>query len=542
MDDARPILEAAAEHIRPNGDALEGVEHRRRQRDRNRRIRAGALALCIGVAGVGVTAIALEETAPGNSADGETSIVAVWPEDTITEAEAAQAAADANDPDSVWRLDEIEVARRFVVDALGWAGCCEFLDNPQQPDGSIQIAVSTTMAPCPTPAPEADAFACHLPRTAILTVDQPIRNDDGGIWSVTSVASDRFRLALAAGDSLPDARHINIEAMLPEGADGFAGFSGADGACTMTELQPSGVTSVAVPPSADACGDGGLFAFAVALAKGVEIRNDDDFDPLGAVNPVAAALVPLSTTSLEPSLEPATTQDADPIPTQEPGTQGQPTDVLEVDCSDGKTSLASSKVQVQTDGVHIRVRSPGGSLFATLQGRDAGQFDTFTKRLHDQVTRFVYPYPPGTIYVRCTANEGSLGSGADELQRIEVLDPQGIWISDELACPPEEQVQASGFRASAGALSEMESSPEQAIRSHVPGVRSTDEVLIAQYGRPTPRIDQVWMIIRRDAKVLAHFQVNGHEGTWGVHWGDTCKGSGVADKGDEPINGSTISS
>lgn len=100
---------------------------------------------------------------------------------------------------------------------------------------------------------------------------------------------------------------------------------------------------------------------------------------------------------------------------QEPGTQGQPADVLEVDCSDGETSLESSKVQVQSDGVHIRVRSPGGSLFATLQDRDAGQFDTFTKRLHDQVTRFVYPYPPGTIYVRCIANDGSLGSGVDEL-------------------------------------------------------------------------------------------------------------------------------
>jgi hypothetical protein len=36
------------------------------------------------------------------------------------------------------------------------------------------------------------------------------------------------------------------------------------------------------------------------------------------------------------------------------------------------------------------------------------------------------------------------------------------------------------------------------------------------------------MIVRRDGRTLARFQVVGYEHRWSVHFGDTCTGSGIA--------------
>jgi hypothetical protein len=111
----------------------------------------------------------------------------------------------------------------------------------------------------------------------------------------------------------------------------------------------------------------------------------------------------------------------------------------------------------------------------------------------------------------------------DKLVKIEVVDPNGMWVSDRLAC--EQPVNAFGFRADAGATSPDEVDPEQAIRLHVPGVLDTDEVVPAEYG---VRDAVAWMIVRRGEENLARFQVTGADGQWGVHFGDTCPGSGIA--------------
>jgi hypothetical protein len=205
-----------------------------------------------------------------------------------------------------------------------------------------------------------------------------------------------------------------------------------------------------------------------------------------------------------------------------------PPDLLEVTCTEKSMKLGSTEVQPQTDGVHIRIdnrEGPGAFWEATLLGREDGRFDTFGNGLEPGVNTIVHTFPPGPIFVNCFT--GSLNASEitrDDLVRIDVRDPNGLWVSDRLAC--DRSVNAKGFQADAGATSPHEPDPEQAIRLHVPGVQATDKVIPAEYG---VRQHYAWMIVRRGSESLARFQVVAHGNRWGVHFGDTCAGSGIAE-------------
>jgi hypothetical protein len=196
-------------------------------------------------------------------------------------------------------------------------------------------------------------------------------------------------------------------------------------------------------------------------------------------------------------------------------------DVLRVACTPDGIELASTVVQPQPDGVHLEIdnatRQPDTVFHATLLGRDEGRFDSWAVGTGPQV----FTFPPGTIYARCDEIPVDLSDPAT-FEEFVVVDPNGLWASDELAC--EQAVEAAGFRSDGDVPSPTEADPEQAIREHVPGVLATDEVVPAEYG---VRDDYAWMIVRRDAQTLARFQVVENEQKWQVHFGDTCKGSGI---------------
>lgn len=157
-----------------------------------RRLLVAALAL--GVAGVG-TLLAVQafrpDPAPRSGVGGEPTTDAtepspspsgaipsnagfysVWPELSRYEAETAQEKADAGDPEVQWRLDPDEVARKAVEDSgyrhpvatVERTDCC--------PDGSLIYRVTT------------EAGEVHE-----VEMKQLIRQDVGGIWSVTGIRS-----------------------------------------------------------------------------------------------------------------------------------------------------------------------------------------------------------------------------------------------------------------------------------------------------------------------------------------------------------------
>jgi hypothetical protein len=196
-------------------------------------------------------------------------------------------------------------------------------------------------------------------------------------------------------------------------------------------------------------------------------------------------------------------------------------DVLRVACTPDGIDLASTVVRPQPDGVHVDIENLYGrrdiTFDAALLGRDDGRFDGWSVGTGPQV----FTFPPGPIYAWCDEPPTDL-SNPHDVEEFVVVDPDGLWVSDALAC--KNPVEAAGFRYNGDAPSSPEPDPEQAIRKHVPGVLPTDEVVPAEYG---VREDYAWMIVRRDGQTLARFQVVEDEHTWDVHFGDTCEGSGI---------------
>lgn len=539
MGELKKLLEPVANGAGRDHDPYGALERRRARRARNKRLRAGVLAIVIAAGGTlfalralgGGDAAAPLEPGPRGAAFG------VWPEQMLEQASAVQGQADAGDPDAQWRLDPSAVAERFGTDALGWEGV-SVAPGTVAYGGTVEVSIAAAPVECPTPADGEPLPPACLPRTASLSLAQLVRSGDGGIWSVTAIDSDLVELDTSALSSAEPGSRIPVSYDAPAGTTAILGISDTEGNCQVTPLEGSGTFDLRVGD----CGNPAIAWGAIRIGTLDEIVRDgipgDEWgSPFDLKGVLAFAATPLDQTSVtsEPSVLP--TSVATPTASEEPGVGAAP-DVLEATCAnDGTTTIASDRVRVQDDGVHVRVEGNGDrfSFYATLEGRDAGRFDTFSMALSGAVTEFVTTYPPGPIFVGCVG-DGNGGQPSQDLTRVEILDPQGIWISDELTCPTSDQVQAEGFRAISGALSMSEPSPEAAIRLHVPGVLDTDEVLLAEYGRdPNHPNEQAWMVVRRDGRVVARFQMDGHDGVWGVHWGDTCKGSGVADSGNMPL-------
>jgi hypothetical protein len=228
--------------------------------------------------------------------------------------------------------------------------------------------------------------------------------------------------------------------------------------------------------------------------------------------------------------EPAASETAVPTTTDPSPSDasGDVPDVLVVTCTGDRLELGSTRVQAQSDGVHIEIEGDA-HWNAELLVRDIGRFDTFGA----DPGPIVFTLPPGIIYTNC-GNRIANDPSDPGVQEFRVVDPNGYWVSDELAC--DQPVNARGFQADAGALNPMEPTPESAIRDHVPGVLATDEVIPAEYGireNIHENWGYAWMLVRRDGESLARFQVTkigeGEAPEWGVHFGDTCPGSGIAD-------------
>lgn len=206
-------------------------------------------------------------------------------------------------------------------------------------------------------------------------------------------------------------------------------------------------------------------------------------------------------------------------------------DVAVIVCSKEGTAVASSKVQVQADGVHFRVDNEAGLDEVWIVGVDpsgwAADMDL------SQATAHVFDrLPPGEWLVGCfTDEELDRPLTAEELPELRglvplrVVDPGGLYVSPELFCPEQDTLY---LEVIAGADSDS-STAEEFLRDVVPGIRNSDVVEHAGYPESEPfKYD---FRIVRDGSVVAHARYVVLE-KFAPRVGDltACRGSGIGEE------------
>lgn len=177
-------------------------------RSRRRRALVGAGAGLAAVAVIAVGAAALRAGMREQETGGTptpTPVVGtwrgIWPQATRAEAEDAQAAADAGEPDAVWQLDVVATVRRFAQQQLDFPQVHfdESLDVAQEdsPGPSTIHVVSCEPRDTLEWPPTCTERGDHV--YATVTVERLLRSDRSGIWSVTEVSP--VERATIAGDA-----------------------------------------------------------------------------------------------------------------------------------------------------------------------------------------------------------------------------------------------------------------------------------------------------------------------------------------------------
>lgn len=188
-------------------------------------------------------------------------------------------------------------------------------------------------------------------------------------------------------------------------------------------------------------------------------------------------------------------------------------DVAELVCeADGSTTVRTPKVVVQPDGIHVHVVSRLDEPASVgLFGRDVepGQTD------------FVSVRPPGHVNGACYPFSEHDSGEEPPTSTIEVLDPEGIYISGEIECEGMSWGSVSDFAElpmDAGPV------PLDAARSAIKGLLPEDEV--AHIGYPEQRDRGV--AVRRDGQVVATFSFVTFDGEeWFVAGSEGCQSSGI---------------
>ena len=227
---------------------------------------------------------------------------------------------------------------------------------------------------------------------------------------------------------------------------------------------------------------------------------------------------------------PSSSPEASPAPFPSPQRNATHSDpwgdprALHITCRDGTTVVASLRVPAQPDGVHILVRNPDGSAkgFHAFLTREqtwpSGHFDDYRVPLEAGLNRVLLPLPPGPADVRC----GGEGYATEQVP-IDVRDPRGLWVANELPC---EDTVPFVRRADRSAHPDVET----AMRIDVPGVRPGDQIVKTGYPADRYPLPGTWtMLVVRDGEPVAAIIVvyADSENVWTVFTGQACAGSGI---------------
>jgi hypothetical protein len=176
-------------------------------------------------------------------------------------------------------------------------------------------------------------------------------------------------------------------------------------------------------------------------------------------------------------------------------------------------------VPAQPDGVHVIVDNPGGAriVHAHLKGPPPvpiGDRSLSVGVRPKGLARELAPWPPGPVELSCHGQEIN-----ERRETVHVTDPQGMWVSDALACEETVEFERESFLFNADM--------EAAVRDNVRGVLPTDEIVRAGYPQdPDPSTAAI--VVREGDPVAALLLIYvDSEGGWYPFIGDICRGSGI---------------
>lgn len=501
MSDLRTRLERLGDRARPAPDAFERLERTRRRRERTRRIEAGVMAFAIAIAGSIAVFAAFRDSEPRVGVGVEEGFFALWPETTYEDAVAEQAYVDQDLGGArAWRVDPIATAAEFAQTALGWGS----------PDGdggiNVEIAGGVDVAG-PGPITLSVYRTAHGLDTMVtdVTMARLVRPD--GIWSVVEVGSEVFGSRVAPGEEVAIDGFVAIPTTIEEGTDVAVGVAGT-GSCSGFHEQTGRVIEAHIVVPVQGVGEGCagyLYALTPSTPAGQVELGKIMFvyhDPKPALEYTIEAIVAVPVRFIASE---------DESPSVEPS----PEDTLRVTCDRTTIEVDHPAVTAQAAGVHVVVENMSdGPLFFNIAPESQGPWGG--TQVPPGITELALQAPPGSLAVMCRAE--SVGSAE---VRVEVLDPQGLFVPIDLACPGE-SVLASTISVDAWQDSDPAPEPVEFVRSRIEGLRGSDVVERAGY----PEAFNPAVRVVRDAAVVGSFGLYLENGEWGMS-GTWCSGIGV---------------
>ncbi len=174
-------------------------------------------------------------------------------------------------------------------------------------------------------------------------------------------------------------------------------------------------------------------------------------------------------------------------------------DVMEVRCTDEGTTVSTPAVKPGPAGVRVRIANDTGKpIYVTVESANGGRGDQVAEQGRDTVE----PLPPGPVSIACydpndPAQDPPSSPGyLERVEHFEVVDEDGLWITDRPECPDGQMAGASAsFGEDAG--QPREELPDM-LRTWLK-LLPTDEVRSAGY----PEQPNAPLVVVRDGRVVA---------------------------------------
>jgi hypothetical protein len=201
--------------------------------------------------------------------------------------------------------------------------------------------------------------------------------------------------------------------------------------------------------------------------------------------------------------------------------------VARIVCRGGTTTIETPIVRAQADGVHLLVDADVQDVKFSVhddRGRtDGWELTPETKQPFATTDWFA----PGEVQVQCGTSAGVTNGVA-----FEVIDPEGLWHDDRLAC-----IESGAFdqRGSFPFYADVNPLPE-AIARAVPGVRASDSISYSGYPQFFEQPGPSSYRIVRDGQVVGSMEIVSYDERRFVYAMYSCNDSRIGVPG-EPAAG-----